>query len=114
MSAPNNTTEHIGKSELLLRLRTSRDPVASLLAAIPPAAFLQSDTIDRWSVRDLLAHFVAHEQRALAEIAQPGGASAWRAIQLVSTTSPRGPCARGQQSSRQRRGRRGIGRMAAL
>ncbi len=61
--------EHIGKSELLLRIRTARDTVALLLTAIPPAAFLQPDAIGRWSVRDLLAHFVAHEQRALAEIA---------------------------------------------
>ena len=72
-------TEHIGKSELLSRLRTSRDTVASLLVAIPPAAFLQADAIDRWSVRDLLAHFVAHEQRALAEIA-----AARRGERLVS------------------------------
>ena len=40
-----------------------------LLAAIPPSLFLQPDGIGRWSLRDLLAHFVAHEQRALAEIA---------------------------------------------
>jgi DinB superfamily len=64
-----NRTEQIGKSELLLRLRTSRDIVVMLLDAIPPSLFLQPDAIGRWSVRDLLAHFVAHEQRALAEIA---------------------------------------------
>ena len=40
-----------------------------LLNAIPPSLFLQPDSIGHWSVRDLLAHFVAHEQRALAEIA---------------------------------------------
>jgi hypothetical protein len=40
-----------------------------LLNTIPPSLFLQPDSIGRWSVRDLLAHFVAHEQRALAEIA---------------------------------------------
>jgi Mycothiol maleylpyruvate isomerase N-terminal domain len=61
--------EHVGKRELLLRIRTARDTVASLLAAIPPAAFLLPDALGRWSARDLLAHFVAHEQRALAEIA---------------------------------------------
>jgi hypothetical protein len=61
--------EHVGKSELLARIKTSRDAVASMVVAIPLEASLQSDTIDRWSVRDLLAHFVAHEQRALAEIA---------------------------------------------
>ena len=62
-------SEHIGKRELLSRIWNARDTVASLIAAIPPPALLQSGAIDRWSVRDLLAHFVAHEQRALAEIA---------------------------------------------
>jgi hypothetical protein len=33
------------------------------------ATFLEAGAIGAWSVRDLLAHFVAHEQRALAEIA---------------------------------------------
>jgi hypothetical protein len=62
-------TEHIGKRELLSRIRTSRDSIASLLDAIPPEAFLRADAIGCWSVRDLLAHLVAHEQRAVAEIA---------------------------------------------
>ena len=48
-----------------------------LLDAIPPSPFLQPDPIARWSVRDLLAHFVAHEQRALAEIT-----AAWRGERL--------------------------------
>ena len=61
--------EHVPKGELLLRVRTERDAVTALLASLPPAALLRSDAIGRWSVRDLLAHFVAHEQRALAEIA---------------------------------------------
>jgi hypothetical protein len=59
---------HIGKGELLSRLRASRDRTARLLAAVPPSLFLQPESIGRWSLRDLLAHFVAHEQRALAEI----------------------------------------------
>jgi uncharacterized protein YndB with AHSA1/START domain len=61
--------EQVGRKELLSRLRRSRDAVAALLAAIPPATFLEAGAIGAWSVRDLLAHFVAHEQRALAEIA---------------------------------------------
>jgi Mycothiol maleylpyruvate isomerase N-terminal domain len=61
--------DHVGKRELLVRIRTARDAVAALLGAIPPAAWLQPDALGRWSARDLLAHFVAHEQRALAEIA---------------------------------------------
>jgi hypothetical protein len=40
-----------------------------VLTLIPDAAFLRADAIGQWSVRDLLAHLVAHEQRALAEIA---------------------------------------------
>jgi Mycothiol maleylpyruvate isomerase N-terminal domain len=63
-----NQADHVEKRELLLRIRTSRDSVASLIAAIPPTAFLQTDALGHWSARDLLAHFVAHEQRALAEI----------------------------------------------
>jgi hypothetical protein len=38
-----------------------------LVEAIPPSLLLQPDAIGDWSVRDLLAHFVAHEQRALVE-----------------------------------------------
>jgi len=63
-----NRTERIGKRELLSRLRSSRDTTALLLNAIPPSLFLQPDSLGYWSVRDLLAHFVAHEQRALTEI----------------------------------------------
>jgi hypothetical protein len=59
----------VEKREVLLRLKTRRDALVSALAAIPEPLFLRSDTIDRWSVRDLLAHLVAHEQRALAELA---------------------------------------------
>jgi hypothetical protein len=62
-------SEHVGKSELLSRIRTSRDKMAMILEAIPPSLFLHPHAIGRWSVRDLLAHFVAHQQRALAEIA---------------------------------------------
>ena len=59
----------VGKGELLSRITASRDHLASLFAAIPDTAFLQPSVIGRWSARDLLAHFVAHEQRALSEIA---------------------------------------------
>ena len=57
------------KSEVLLRLKVRRDAFVSVLAAIPEPLFLRAETIGRWSVRDLLAHLVAHEQRALAELA---------------------------------------------
>ena len=59
----------IGKSELLSRLRARRDQIAGALATIPEPLFLRPGIIGRWSVRDLLAHLVAHEQRALGEIA---------------------------------------------
>ena len=58
----------VGKKEVLLRLK-ARDAIVSVLAVIPEPLFLRAETIGSWSVRELLAHLVAHEQRALAEIA---------------------------------------------
>jgi hypothetical protein len=59
----------VEKREILLRLKTRRDAFVSVLAVISESLFLRPETIDRRSVRDLLAHLVAHEQRALAELA---------------------------------------------
>jgi uncharacterized protein (TIGR03083 family) len=61
--------QHVDKTELLQRLRRQRARFAEALRRVPFADFLCPATIGRWSVRDLLAHLAAHEQRALAEIA---------------------------------------------
>jgi hypothetical protein len=61
--------ERVEKTELLHRLKAGRDRLAAVLDAVPPVVFLRPNTIGQWSVRDLLAHLVAHEQRALTEIA---------------------------------------------
>ena len=61
--------EPVGKTELLRRLESRRDQLAQVLAGIPESMFLRPNAVGGWSVRDLLAHLAAHEQRALAEIA---------------------------------------------
>ena len=61
--------ERVGKREILSRLEDRRQAFVSALAGIPAPLFLRPGTIGAWSARDLLAHLVAHEQRALAEIA---------------------------------------------
>jgi hypothetical protein len=107
-------SEPIGKRELLSRIRKARDTVASLLTAIPPTALLQSDAIDRWSVRDLLAHFVAHEQRALAEIAAGRRGERLESDPTGIDHFNAGPCLHGHHSGRQKCWRPGIGRTVAL
>jgi hypothetical protein len=64
-----SASERVGKPELLHRLKVGRDRLATVLDAVPSSVFLRPNTIGQWSVRDLLAHLVAHEQRALTEIA---------------------------------------------
>jgi hypothetical protein len=61
--------KRVGKAELLRRLKAGRNRFAAVLDAVPSSVFLRPNTIGQWSVRDLLAHFVAHEQRAMTEIA---------------------------------------------
>jgi hypothetical protein len=61
--------EGVGKAELLRCLQTGADQLREALARIAEPLFVRPEAIGRWSVRDLLAHLVAHEQRALAEVA---------------------------------------------
>jgi DinB superfamily len=64
-----SASERVGKPELLHRLKVGRDRLATVLDAVPSSVFLRPNTIGQWSVRDVLVHLVAHEQRALTEIA---------------------------------------------
>jgi hypothetical protein len=63
-----SAAERVDKREPLSRLNARRDQLVNALADIPEPVF-RRPLIARWSVRDLLGHLVAHEQRALAEIA---------------------------------------------
>ena len=65
----------VGKAELLRRLRQGKAEMDAALAALSPERMIEPRTLGDWSVKDLIAHFTAHEQRALAEIraARRGG-----------------------------------------
>lgn len=58
----------IGKAELLRRLRQGKAVMDRALAGLSPELLTLPYALGEWSVKDLLAHFTAHEQRALAEI----------------------------------------------
>jgi hypothetical protein len=58
----------VTKQALLKRLANEKARVDMVLAKFSDAQCLQARTIGDWSIKDLLAHFMAHEQRALAEL----------------------------------------------
>ena len=57
------------KTELLRRLAEEHNLLVSLLDGLTPQQCLQPGVISGWSIRDLLAHLIAHEQRGLQELA---------------------------------------------
>jgi hypothetical protein len=59
----------VDKSELLARLHTGYTQVHGLIAPLTPSQLQTGGVIDGWSIKDLIAHFIAHEQFALHEIA---------------------------------------------
>ena len=58
----------VSKDELLRRLNQEYMRFNNVLAQMSDAQLVEPNTIGAWSVKDLLAHFVAHEQRALEEL----------------------------------------------
>lgn len=59
----------VGKTELLRRLSAGHARVEAVLAKVTPTQQDQPNSMGAWSIKDLLAHFIAHEQRALQELA---------------------------------------------
>lgn len=59
----------VSQAELLRRLQDEYDRFTDLLERIPVETYSEPGVLGRWSVHDLLAHLIAHEQRALAELA---------------------------------------------
>lgn len=59
----------IGKRELLARLHAGYNAFRQLIAPLSEAQMATPGAQGAWSVRDMLAHFVAHEQFALHELA---------------------------------------------
>ncbi len=60
--------QHIGRAELLARLARSYQRVIATLAPLTPAQLGTPGVVGDWSIKDVLAHFIAHEQFALAEL----------------------------------------------
>jgi uncharacterized protein (TIGR03083 family) len=64
-----NMDHGTAKAELLRRLVDEQNRFVSLLDGLTPQQYLEPCVIGGWSIRDLLAHLIAHEQRALLELA---------------------------------------------
>ncbi len=61
-------TRVVDKPELLKRMETGRAQVLELIARVPAPQLDAPNTIGNWSVKDLLVHFIAQEQRAFEEL----------------------------------------------
>lgn len=61
--------DYISKSELISRLHQGFARFNALLNRLTPAQKVQPNTIGDWSIQDIVAHFICHEQRALDELA---------------------------------------------
>lgn len=61
-------TEFVGKEELLDRIERGQAEFMEVLAEIPLEDTEIPNELGAWSVKDLIAHFIGHEQRALAEL----------------------------------------------
>lgn len=76
----------VGRAELLARLDQSYQCVMTLISPLSATQLETPGVVGDWSIKDLLAHFIAHEQFALAELAHaqrgeaydpgPGGSDA--------------------------------------
>lgn len=62
-------TNAVGKSDLLRRLRAGYTRFHMLIARLTMAELEDSGAAGVWSLKDLIAHFIAHEQFALNELA---------------------------------------------
>ncbi len=59
---------HVTQTELLRCLEAGQTQVEAVLARLTPVQVGQLKLEGEWTVKDLLAHFIAHEQRALEEL----------------------------------------------
>lgn len=62
--------QQVGRDELLARLERSYRRVIDTLVPLAPAQLETPGVVGDWSIKDVLVHFIAHEQFALAELAQ--------------------------------------------
>ena len=60
--------DFVDKTELLHRLYIGQQEFKNLIARIPPEQTSLPGATGTWSVKDVIAHLIAHEQRALNEL----------------------------------------------
>jgi hypothetical protein len=58
----------VTKGELLSRLAREHAQLVAMLAQLTPQERLAPGVVGEWSIKDVLAHLIAHEQRALLEL----------------------------------------------
>jgi uncharacterized protein (TIGR03083 family) len=58
----------VTRAELLGRLERERAALVAELDRLTPEQFVEPGAIGAWSIKDLLAHLIAHEQQALQEV----------------------------------------------
>ena len=61
--------EHVSKYELLQRLHKGCEQFRHLIAPLTHAELGTPGVLGAWSIKDIVAHFIAHEQFALGELA---------------------------------------------
>lgn len=59
---------HVNQAELLERLAREHERLEAVLAQFTPEACMTQKVAGGWTIRDILAHLIAHEQRALQEL----------------------------------------------
>lgn len=59
---------HVNQAELLERLAREHERLEAVLAQLTPEECMTQRIAGDWSIQDILAHLIAHEQRALQEL----------------------------------------------
>lgn len=64
----NAESTKVSRAELLSRLARDHQLLEATLAALTPRQHSAPGVLGKWSVKDILAHLIAHEQQALDEL----------------------------------------------
>lgn len=60
--------EMIDKAELLKRIRAGYMSFQAMLTKLTPVQMTEAKVIEMWTIKDCIAHLIAHEQFALQEL----------------------------------------------
>lgn len=59
---------YVPKAELLRRLQREHARFEAMLARLTGEQMIEPNVVGNWSIKDVIAHFIAHEQFALEEL----------------------------------------------